>query len=260
MASLSNTFNPVSKNVSKIEPLAAPQFYADIFDGKKETLDVAYRGGDAATFDFVERFDDKDSSFSAVLMQNKTDGHAVILFKGMDLPGRDEGAGRLGFIDDLKTVVLHKMGYETDQEAQANKVYDATIASDKINSLEVIGYSIGSIFTNRLAAEKGAKGTNIAELGYYTRDDAEETPDLSGQITSLRLRGDVIARVGMVGDVAGHEVMLDGDRALKIPFTNAAIPYPYPGGIAHVPQVYAAEAERRMDENPPALPSAAPKP
>lgn len=241
MTALSHRFNPMAKNVSLLEPLAVPRFYADIFYDREASVETMYKSGKKARFDVIEQFSDPDTSFRAVLMQNPQDGHGVLVFKGMEFPGYDEGAGRLGFLDDIKTIVLHKMGYHTEQGKNAVAAYDKIIASDRIETLEVVGYSMGTIFASHLAATRGAKGTNIAELGFKAGNDNE--PD---NITSLLLRGDLITRAGRVGDRIWNNLVLDGDRSICVPFTKACMAVPYLPGIAHDARVYASEAERRM--------------
>lgn len=88
-----------------------------------------------------------------------------MLYKGMDLPGRNEGCGRTGFIEDGRTAFQAKMGQLNQQTAPAEAAFLEIRNNPQVESMEVVGYSIGSLHMNYLAAKHDAVGTVIADMG-----------------------------------------------------------------------------------------------
>lgn len=273
------------KNHKKLEPLYMPELYARHFDGHENNITVAYEGSDEPqTFELLKRFDDPATSFSGVVMLNKADGHAVILYKGMDLPGRDEGSGRAGFIKDFEGVRQAQKGQINMQTAPAEKLYLETLGSPGIRTLEIVGYSIGSQYLNYMAARHGAKGTAIADMGISDNvlNEAVKSraadpdmsqyslPEITAQmrqgITVLHLSADKLPKWFAAGPSRGTIIDLDaahasgGKRSLKDWFSDRA-------AIAHIPQIYEAHADavlertgKKMREDSPEAANPAPVP
>lgn len=241
------------KNQAKIEPLYAPELYARHFDGKENRIAIGMRDGSQRTYDFHKRIDDPSSSFAATVMLDKTSGHAIIMYKGMDLPGRNEGSGRTGFLKDYETARAASQGHDNAQTGAAEKVYLDTLQDPDVKSLEIVGYSIGSLHLNYMAAKYGAKGTTIADMGIpdqvlssvYNKAAGSSQPlhsldemnaGMRDRVTSLKKEWDFIPASHAASPPRGQVLTLDrGNWSMFL-------------GIAHIPQVYRADAEGILKE------------
>lgn len=257
-----------AKNQSKIEPLGTPDFYANHFDGRQMSIPIAYNNGEVKLFEIMRRVDDPQTGMSAVVMHNRTDGHAVIMYKGTDLPGRDEGAGRMGFMKDIDSIMQARRGEVNQQTAPAEKVYLDTLKDPQVKSVEIIGYSIGSQHLNYMAAKHGARGTAIADMGMptqvltsvFNKGMADSKPAYSlneisqsmrERVTVLHLDKDKLPQWASAGPSLGTQIALDAGSAMDWK------------GLLHVPQVYGINAgplleakEQERQRMPVAIPTA----
>lgn len=259
---------PMSKNQSKLEPLYAPELYARHFDGQENEIAVSYTDdGHKQTFKFLGRVDDPATSFAGVVMMNSADGHAIIMYKGMDLPGRDEGAGRTGFVGDLKTIMQARQGLVNQQTSAAEKLYLDTIGNPDVKSVEIIGYSIGSMHLNYLAAKHDARGTAIADMGInYSQNIlksifTDSVADLQSSrtmeslqqqmrrnVTVLDMSADILPKIAAAGPSQGNVRSLDQGSVWDMK------------AVAHIPQVYKANADKLLNPETPERQSASPSP
>lgn len=252
------------KNTRHLNPLAAPALYFELYDNNAEAVNVTDpRTEETQRYELVGNVNNPESSAHFKIVKNSETGHHILIAKGMDLPGRDEGAGQMGFIEDLHHLGSAKLGgCMSDPVLDAEKAYLEMLQDPDVKSMEVIGYSIGSIQASYLASVYGAKTTNIADLG-TPNSGLLEAPqkwldasfntcahglfpgayggfkdNLDRNVVGLELRADVMGgALGGVGQRPGTQIVIDkGDMALS--------------GIAHVPQVYADEIVKRIQDPP----------
>lgn len=258
----------LAQNLRMIEPLAAPEAYYNHFDGGQNTLRIPHADGSSAEYRLHTRHDFRGSSMSAVVLRNPDNGHAIIMFKGADLPGRNEGAGRMGFVGDVRVAFQSRRGEENHQTRDAEQAFLTTARDPQIRSLEMVGYSIGSIHANYMAARHGAVGTNMADMGlaqgvlthaFNERSEGRPVPvdqidqTMRENIVSLGMRADFLPRQFAGSEPRGSVVVLDQD-SIRL------------GGAAHVPYFYMKAAQAMMAERererpePEAVPSDVPAP
>lgn len=255
-----------AKNTAELNPLAAPQFYAELYDRNAGKITVTDpETGSAQKYELVQNINNPDSSFHAKIVANPETGHHIIFMKGMDLPGRDEGAGELsGPWKDNNGRVASSYGCVSDQVLDAEKAYLELLQDPDVKSISVVGYSIGAIPANYLASVYDVKVTNIADLGVPgtgssfvlgLRGSLTRTFDvcsnglfpgaagdfknnLDENVTGLVLRADGFGgQIGAVGKEFGNQITLDEDGL-------------NPLGAAHIPQVYADTIADRFSDAP----------
>jgi predicted alpha/beta-fold hydrolase len=118
---------------------------------------------------------------------------------------------------------------------QAEQVYLETLNSPQVKSLEVAGFSMGSMFANHLAARFGAQSTVMADLGIsdsaMKRDfnaRARTQPEnaifanyslnqmnqeMRRNVVTLSLGFDILPKIFAVGQRRGREIDLDPNEA-----------------------------------------------
>lgn len=197
------------------------------------------------------------------IIKNADTGHYIVFAKGMDMPGRDVGAGKMGSVDDLaQRELADSFGCISNQVMAAEVVYLSLLQNPEVKSIEVVGYSIGTIPANYLASVYDAKVTNIADLGVphtgYDKkaqswlDEQFNTcanvlfPGVAGEfknnlnenVVGLKLRADAMGGVlGGVGKEYGNQIILDEEN-LEM------------SGAAHVPEVYSKIAKQNFPDTP----------
>lgn len=247
--------SPSAVNFRQMEPLYAPELYYRHFDGGEKSILVPQRGQDQPRqYDFYRRFDDPASSFSGAAFINRETGHAILMYKGMDKPFFDEGSGRTGFMKDAKVALQASSGTDNVQTQAAERAY-LDIANDpNVKSMELVGYSIGSLHMNYMAAKHGAVGTNLADMGMpssvlasqfneavaggggQTHSQQEIAEAMQNRVTTLTMRADVLPRAFAASAPLGKENILDAQGLNWM-------------GVTHVPMFYAKEAGKIMDES-----------
>jgi|GEM_PF-5246854 len=255
------------KNSRLFDPMATADLYYELYDNAAQTVKVTHPETDnTETYKLVANVSNPESSSHLKVIMNPETHHYIMLAKGMDLFGRDEGAGKLvGPLIDLA-----ERGSAENNSCLTNPVLDAETAylellqNPNVKSLEVVGYSIGTISTNYLAAVYGAKTTNIADLGVPGSDSALSphlrsvlpnhfntcanglyppatgafVQNLNDNVIGLKMRADFLGgTVGGVGKEYGEQIVLDKD--------NFEIK-----GAGHVPEVY-ADTAKTMDPTTP---------
>lgn len=237
------------KNSRLLNPLAAPDLYFELYDNSASKVTITDSKDQKTSYELVANINDTESSFHGKVIKDPDTGHHIMLFKGMDLPlVRDEGAGRLGFAEDLsQRSDAENHGCITKQTVAAEQAYLELLQNPDVKSLEVIGYSIGSIPANYMASIYGATVTNIADLGVpqpgetstnfsasahglFPAAHGEFKTNLTENVVGLELRGDALGgSVGEVGQRYGQQIVLDEDDLNLF-------------GFAHIPMVYADSA------------------
>lgn len=256
------------KNIRLLNPLAAPDLYYNFYDATAaEVVVTTPETGEQSTYQLVANINDEESGFHAKVIMDPDTAHYILLLKGMDMPGRDEGAGANGFlqdISDLKGQSLHTC--ISNQVMAAEGTFLDLLQDPNVKSLEVIGYSIGSIPANYYASVYGAQVTNIADLGvpgteidgymstqqltaslatsigfnwcsngFFPGAHGEFRDNLDNNVIGLSLRADAMGgTLGRVGTAFGNQIVLDEDNLNLL-------------GAAHVPEVYASTAARQPD-------------
>lgn len=233
--SLTQTFNGLN-------PLTAPALYSDHYgDKKRDSLTVVGQDGSLIRLDLLSKHEDKRTGFRGDVMIDKATGHAIIIFKGMDVPLRNEGNGRSGFLRDTFTAAQALIsGGKNWQTPLAEKLYQDTLNNPEVKSIEVVGFSLGTLHANYIAAKYGVKGTVLADLGIANRglkdifnNNAENVSSakthLKTNLTILDMKLDPVSWLGFFrhhGKVIGLD--LGGEPDAK--------------GIQHLARNYAANA------------------
>lgn len=222
----------LAKQRSVIDPLRVPALYTELFYG--------HHGDDRAAIDAggmslrrYRRFDDPDSGLSGFVLLDDASGHALVLFKGMDRPFAEQG-GFGGVLTDLGGVLAAKFGTGNDQLRRGDDAYLEALCDKAIQSVELVGYSMGSQIANYLAVKYGAYAVVFGDMGLDStllKRHAQGDPQAARQrahehIVSLSLSGDLVVKVFGVGEVVGSVVKLPGVLV----------------GVLHQPEVYAHAA------------------
>lgn len=162
--SLKTAFDTVARNdtaaIRHSDPLFVPAAYLQASqETPPDTITMNYDGQtDPVTLarDAELQVADEETGMAASVFVDEN-GHAVIFIKGMDMK-EDQ------MVRDAATVVMGDVkGVLNPQVATAAALY--ADVSEKYDSVEVVGYCLGTLSTNYLAAHMGAKVTNIADLG-----------------------------------------------------------------------------------------------
>ncbi len=255
--------NLAGKNLRLLNPLAAPDLYFELYDnGASEVIITDPATDEQQTYELVKNINNPESGFHAKVIKDAETGHHILITKGMDMPGRDEGAGRTGFMDDLGDLKYSSLQTcISDQVIDAEKAYLDLLEDPQVQTLEVVGYSIGTIPANYYASVYDAQVTNIADLGVpgsvegSTQNFLAHTfnwcnngafpgahgkfeENLNQNVVGLRMRADMMGgALGAAGNEYGKQVTIDKDSL------NFA-------GGAHVPQVYADAIKENFPESP----------
>jgi hypothetical protein len=219
----------------EINPLDAPGLYTRHFTGARgDVVTIAGR-----RFEKISALADDASGFRADVMLERASGHAVILYKGMDVPFSGVGMGRLDFLKDAFTAVQAKVsGGINRQTPFAEEIYRQTKDNPAVKSIETIGFSLGTLHANYIAAKYGVKATVISDLGIggdMLREafGAAAEDRLKKNVTALVMDCDVIPYLFGAGPHRGKVIGLDGEGWL-----------PDLLGISHMSQVYERDAKR----------------
>jgi hypothetical protein len=233
-ACLAHDPNPqeLAKQRTAIDPLRVPALYDDLFYGHRSdplaAIDV-----DGARYRPYKEIDDPDSGLQGFVLLDEASRHALILFKGMDRPFAERG-GLGGVFTDLGGVLAAKFGTGNSQFPRADGAYTEALCDERIESIELVGYSMGSQIANYLAVKYGAHGVVFGDMGLDTtllKRYARGSPEAARQqahehIVSLALSGDMLVKMFGVGEVVGTVVELPGGLA----------------GVFHQPEIYANAA------------------
>lgn len=250
------------KNHKTLNPLSAPALYnAHYSGGKDETLVVDPATGRLSHYELLSKTNDTKTGFQSAVMIDRGTGHAVILYKGMDTPLMNEGNGRLGFLRDAYTAAQSLLGFKKSyQTAGAEKTYLDTINHPDVKTVELVGFSLGTLHVNYMAAKYGAVGTVLSDLGiadntlthlFNKKSGAENDPNalmnkLKENITVLHMGLDIIPRLFGAGPSRGNVISLDeGDN-------------PDLSGLTHRTEVYRDKAKKLAEGTP--APALAPAP
>ncbi|MDB5492601.1 MAG: hypothetical protein JWO78_2450 [Micavibrio sp.] len=240
----------MSDDFNGINPLAAPALYS-LHYGKKhqDSVTVLAHDGSLMALEKLAHLEDKRTGFYADVMIDRSQGHAVILYKGMDVPFKNEGNGRTGFLRDAFTAAQSLItGAKNWQTPFAEKIYLDTINNPDVKSVEVVGFSLGTLHANYIAAKYGVKGTVLADLGIANRglknifnDNARDVDaaknHLKNNLTDLRMELDPVSWLGFFRH-RGNVIGLDRGRN------------PDPEGILHLSENYNKNAQKLMTEKP----------
>jgi hypothetical protein len=226
------TAKELAKQRSAIDPLRVPELYTELFYKQHRDSTAAIDAG-GMSFRRFRRFEHSGSGLSGFVLLDDKSGHALILFKGMDRPF-SEGDSLGGAFTDLGGVLAAKFGTGNSQFPRAEEAYTEALCEEAIQSLEMVGYSMGSQIANYLAVKYGAYGVVFGDMGLdatllkgNAHGDVKAARALAREhVVSLSLNGDVMVKMFGVGQVVGTVVTLPGGLA----------------GVFHQPEVYANAA------------------
>jgi hypothetical protein len=239
------------KNIRRIDPLYTTDIYYSYFDHGQTSVNVPYGDGTGHKFDLLKRYEDPKTGFVGASFINKDDGHAILLYKGMDVPFRDQGGGHFRFLKDIWTIAQGHLNGASAQHEKAEQAYLETIGNPGVRDMEVAGFSMGTIFTNYMAAKYGAKGTVFADLGIadsaleklfnqraenkalgvhpaYILNEMED--QMRDNVVVLKMKADLLPRIFALGPSRGRSIDLD------------AGPEADPDGIHHSAGIYLNQA------------------
>lgn len=245
---LTDTFNGLN-------PLTAPALYSRHFGKKEDTITAVAQNGSLMKLEMLSSLVDNKTGFRGDVMIDKSTGHAIILYKGMDVPLRNEGNGRTGFLRDAFTAAQALIsGGRNQQTPFAEKLYLDTVNNPDVKSVEVVGFSLGTLHTNYIAAKYGVKGTVLADLGLANRglkeifnnnaaDVDTAKSNLKNNLTILSMKLDPVSWLGTFRH-QGKVVDLDQGHAPDLK------------GAQHLAKNYDENAEIILKHQPvPAAPS-----
>jgi hypothetical protein len=227
------TAQELAKQRSRIDPLRVPALYDDLFYGRRSDPLAAIEV-DGARYRPYKEIDDPDTGLQGYVLLDEASRHALILFKGMDRPFAEHG-GIGGVFTDLGGVLAAKFGTGNSQFPRADNAYTEALCDERIDSIELVGYSMGSQIANYLAVKYGARGVVFGDMGldatllkrHAAHGNAEAARRQAREhIVSLALSGDLLVKMFGVGEVVGTVVELPGGLA----------------GVFHQPEIYANAA------------------
>jgi hypothetical protein len=228
----------LAKQRSAIDPLRVPVLYTELFYGQHRDSSATIDAG-SMKFRRYRQFEHPGSGLSGFVLLDEASGHALILFKGMDRPF-SEGDSLGGAFTDLGGVLAAKLGTGNGQFPRADEAYTEALCEQAIQSIELVGYSMGSQIANYLAVKYGAFGVVFGDMGLdATLLKREAHGDVKAaraqareHVVSLSLNGDLMVKMFGVGEVVGKVVTLPGGLA----------------GVFHQPEVYANAAKAAIHD------------
>ncbi|MGM9491522.1 hypothetical protein [Ideonella sp. YS5] len=226
----------LAKQRGAIDPLRVPGLYTELFYGQRTDSQAAIEAG-GMSFRRFRQFDHPASGLSGFVLLDDASGHALILFKGMDRPFSESG-GWSGVFTDMGGVLAAKFGTGNSQFPHADDAYTEALCEDAIQSIELVGYSMGSQIANYLAVKYGAYAVVFGDMGLdatllkrHAQGDLKAARARAREhVVSLSLGGDVVVRMFGVGEVVGTVVQLPGTLS----------------GVLHQPEVYAHAANAAL--------------
>lgn len=222
----------LAKQRGAVDPLRVPALYSELFYGTwRDSAGAIDAGG--MRFRAYRQFDDSDSGLSGFVLLDDASGHALVLFKGMERPFSERDSLG-GLFTDLGGVLAAKFGTGNGQIPRADDAYTEALCEELVQSVELVGYSMGSQIANYLAVKYGAYAVVFGDMGLDStlleRHSRGDLPAARAQarehVVSLALRGDWLVKAFGVGEVVGTVVDLPGALA----------------GVLHQPEVYANAA------------------
>jgi hypothetical protein len=237
------------KPARKIHALAAPRAYLEaIGDAQKQPAqDIRIMRGtrDEMALHLKKYVNDNETGFRGAIYES-AQGHAIVFFSGMNLKNGD--------IHDLEAIAQAKLMDRVNQQIPpAQELYLQAVKSSK--SVEIVGYSLGSMLASDLAARLGAKATTLADIGLpdgkrpdgqslYTQQQLQNVKD---NVLALRLPNDPFS--GKAGKVYGtivelpHVTQREMAGALQNPGLTSNFNEQSAWGI-HNPKAYMAASEK----------------
>ncbi len=225
-----------------INPHSSAVSYIQAIDSKVENIRI-----DGVEFQKMRFVEEDITGFKGAIYKNKDTGHSVVFFGGMATPGKE------GVSADIAAGVQGKIFNQVNhQTGPAQELYLDAIRNSK--SVEIVGYSLGAMLANDLAARLDAKVTNIADVGLpdvkgvdgrsmYRSDHIQNIRD---NVVSLEMPGDPY--IGFTGKVHGQVTMLpavtQNDMKREGHISDEFNPV-----NPHFPTAYAAASEKVIAQN-----------
>jgi hypothetical protein len=240
------------KNVRRLNPLYATDIYHSYFDKGQTSATVGYEDGSTHKYELLKRYEDKDTGFVAASFISRDDGHAILLYKGMDKPFSDQGGGHFRFLKHIWTIAQGHMDGYSPQHKKAEEAYFETMKNPAVKDMEIGGFSMGTMFSNYIAAKHDAKATVFADLGISDHQLAQifnersqnqpaAVPASHGLDTMIQKMRDNVTVLKMKGDLLPQIFALGASRGKIIDLDRG--PNPDPQGIEHNPAIYTNRAE-----------------
>ncbi|MGB4107899.1 MAG: hypothetical protein WBK55_08905 [Alphaproteobacteria bacterium] len=225
----------------KLDPDYAAKAYLDALgdiDHPAHEINVRYRGSDKDVILTRQNLVvDPQTGFKGATYIDKG-GHSITFFGGMDsIKGFD--------VKDAATIaqgVLHRINNQT---GPAQDLYLDAVRSS--NSTEIVGYSMGGMLANDMAARLHAEATTLGDIGLPDVKDgtgksmytAEHIQNIHENVVALKLPNDpyfahagkVHGQIKMLPEVSGQAVL----DALNDPGNKISLPNNFnaQSGMAH---------------------------
>lgn len=226
----------------KINPLDVPRFYMDTVDFDKSPVKVRYTDGSEQCFEKVFQVDDQKSGFFGIVYKNPADGHAVILFKGMDLPFIDVrmGTDSNAWKDLSSSVAGNWFGTLSEQIKPAQDTFFQVAREEYgISSREVVGYSLGGQLAKDLAIRHGAQGqvfgdVPLPDVGY----DPKAVGRVHQNIIAIKLTDEDIPFESTLGTINSNRTLVLDENETWWEEIIDSIPL-----LDHMPQSFVRESK-----------------
>jgi hypothetical protein len=196
-----------SKAERKLTASGAVESYKEAIDDNKKQIEVTYDGDTKPTkLTLMDSVNDPKTGFKGAIYMDDN-GHAVVFYGGMSEEGNDRRHG-----NEETLVQASLKGQVNEETGEAQALYLKAVSMSK--STEIVGYSLGSMLANDMAARFNAKSTNIADIGLpdvkgkdgqslYTE---EQKQNIKNNVVSLEVSGDPL--IASAGTVYGQQQTL----------------------------------------------------
>ena len=194
----------LEKAERRIDPLFAPKGYVRAFDdpwaGPKKTIHVGYEGEAERRYLHLKKYvNDYETGFRGASYQDD-EGHSIVILGGIHLDGNEL------LYHGIETIAQSKIRKRVNQQIPlAQDLYLKALRKSK--SVEVIGYSLGSMNARDLAARLHAKATVFVDIGLPGSYTPSQIRRAESNVTSLRLPDDRFT--GQAGPQAMHGTIID---------------------------------------------------
>lgn len=198
------------KSGRKMNPLYAAHAYMDVFgnidDMAPKNINVQYGQSPMKTpMTLMKYVDDHKTGFRGAIYQD-SNGHSIVVYGGMDKAQHVD-------MKDIQALGQAKLfGRVNHQIAPAQKLYEDAIRMS--SSVEVVGYSLGSMLANDVAARLDARATTLANIGLPETKNSRGESLYTREQRSFAEQNSIVLKTGhdpyfeKMGHVPGHVIEL----------------------------------------------------
>lgn len=227
----------LKKPERRIDPLFAPKAYLHAFDnpwtGPRKTIHVGYEGETERRYLRLKKYvNDYETGFRGAVYQDN-ESHSIVILGGIHLDGSE------ALYHGIESIAQPKIRRRVNQQIRlAQDLYLKALR--KSESVEVIGYSLGSMLARDLAARLHAKVTVFADIGLpgeYTSSQARRS---ESNVVSLRLPDDLFTGQADPHAMHGQIIELPEIASERVRRIAAEFDWPKPDDVlnTHAPEVY----------------------